>query len=227
MDAWGVEPWPSGRKMPDTVVYLGPSLSRSEASSILQADYLPPICRGDLANLPPQIRTVGIIDGEFCQQLAVSSKEIVALLDRGVRVFGAASMGALRAAETYTLGTVGIGEIFIMFRDGVLDADDEVAVVYDPQSYRQLSDPLVNIRHALTMALECNVIDEAEMNRLIIKMKSCYFPDRSYAALRRLCPPLADFFRRSVIPDLKGDDARRLLHAIKGLHETGYSLDPS
>ena len=205
--------------MRDTVVYLGPSLSRSEASSILQADYLPPICRGDLAKLPEETRTVGIIDGEFWQSLAVSSKEIVALLDRGIKVFGAASMGALRAAETYRLGTVGVGEIFGMFRDGVLDADDEVALVYDPQSYRQLSDPLVNIRHVLKIALVSKVIDEAEMDRLILQMKSYYFPDRSHAVLQSLCPPLVDFFRGSVLPDLKRDDARQLLFAIKNMQD--------
>jgi TfuA protein len=205
--------------MRDTVVYLGPSLSRSDASSILEADYLPPICRGDLAKLPEEVRTVGIIDGEFCQQLSVSSKEIVALLDRGVRIFGAASMGALRAAETYRFGTIGVGDIFVMFRDGVLDADDEVAVVYDPESYRQLSDPLVNIRHALKIALENNVIDEAEASRLALIMKSQYFPDRSHLALQRLSPALANFFHGAVMPDLKRDDACQLLYAIKSMDQ--------
>src|ERR1700748_2374474 len=120
--------------MCDTVVYLGPTLNRSEALSILEADYLPPICRGDLGKLPEKTRTVGIIDGEFFQNLSVSTKEIVAVLDRGIQVFGAASMGALRAAETYMFGTIGVGEIFRMFRDRVLDADDEVAVTYEPGS---------------------------------------------------------------------------------------------
>jgi TfuA protein len=200
--------------MRDTVVYLGPSLSRLEASSILQADYLPPICRGDLAKLPKGTKTVGIIDGEFYQNLAVSSKEILTVLDRGIKVFGAASMGALRAAETYMFGTVGVGEIFVMFRDGTLDGDDEVALVYDPQSYRQLSEPLVNIRRALKMALAEGAINEEEMNRLLSQMKSCYFPDRSFTALQSLCPALVDFFRDSALPDLKRDDARRMLIAI-------------
>lgn len=203
--------------MLDTVVYLGPTLGRTDARSILEADYLPPICRGDLAKLPEGTKVVGIIDGEFCQSLAVSSKEILALLDRGIRIFGAASMGALRAAETHVFGTIGVGEIFGMFRDGVLDADDEVAVVYDPLSYRQLSEPLVNIRYALRMALAAQVIDEGEMDRLVRLMKSYYFPDRSYAALQSLCPPLVDFFRGSVIPDLKRNDARQLLLTIKDL----------
>ena len=203
--------------MHDTVVYLGPSLNRLEASSILQADYRPPICRGDLAKIPEETKIVGIVDGEFYQNLAVSTKEIVAILDRGIKVFGAASMGALRAAETWRFGTVGIGEIFAMFRDGVLDGDDEVALVYDPRSYRQLSEPLVNIRCALKLALTAGVIDEGEMDRLLLQMKSCYFPERSYPALESLCPTLVDYFRGAAPPDLKRDDARQMLIAINSM----------
>ena len=203
--------------MCDTVVYLGPSLSRSEAMSILDADYLPPICRGDLEKLPEKTRIVGIIDGEFFQNLSVSTKEIVAVLDRGIHIFGAASMGALRAAETYKYGTIGVGEIFRMFRDGILDGDDEVAVIYEPGSYRQLSDSLVNIRHVLEIALAKRAIDELEKARLLQQMKSLYFPDRSYRALERLSRSVADCFRGSAMPDLKSEDARQLLLTIRSM----------
>ncbi len=129
-------------------------------------------------------------------------------------------MGALRAAETYMYGTIGVGEIFRMFRDGVLEGDDEVAVVYDPCSYRQLSEPLVNIRHALQIALAERAIDEGEKNHLLQQMKSSYFPDRSYKALHSLSPSFAEFFRGSVMPDVKRADARQLLFAIRNVQPT-------
>jgi hypothetical protein len=217
MGVWDVEPWLFGKKMRDTVIYLGPSMGRAEATSILQAEYLPPICRGDLAKLPEKVRTVGIIDGEFFQSLAVSPKEIVALLEKGIKVFGAASIGALRAVETQKLGTIGVGEIFCMFRDGILDGDDEVALVYDSQSYRHLSEPLVNIRRALEIAFAEKVIDEVEMERLVAQVKSRYFPDRSHKYVQSLCPPLASFFEGKTLPDVKYDDARLLLLAIKDM----------
>src|SRR3984885_9878478 len=195
MGVWAVEPWLFGKKMLDTVIYLGPSMSRSEANSILHAEYLPPICRGDLAKLPEEVRTVGIIDGEFFQSLAVSPKEIVALLEKGIKVFGAASIGALRAVETHKFGTIGVGEIFCMFRDGILDGDDEVALVYDSQSYRHLSEPLVNIRRALEIALAEKVIDEMEMERLVAQTKFRYFPVRWHKDVQNRWPPLAKFLR--------------------------------
>jgi len=206
--------------MLDTVVYLGPTLSREAAERVLTAEYLPPICRGDLARVPDEVRFVGIVDGEFYQRLAVSPKELLPLLKRGVNVFGASSMGALRAAETYTLGTIGIGKIFAMFRDGILDGDDEVALVYEPETYRKLSEPLVNLRCALDMAVGAKIIDEEERDRLVLQMKSYYFPDRSHKALQRLCPALASYFRNSVLPDVKRDDALELLNAMKSARVT-------
>jgi hypothetical protein len=201
--------------MPETVIYLGPSLSRAEALSILQAEYRPPICRGDLGKLPRDVKTVGIIDGEFFQNLAVSPKEILPLLERGVRVLGASSMGALRAAEMHTLGMMGVGEVFAMFRDGVLDADDEVALIYDPATYRALSEPLVNIRRALQMARAAGAIEREEMERLLDVARDLYFPDRSYRALTSLSGGFAAFVRGASLPDLKRDDARALLHAVR------------
>jgi hypothetical protein len=211
--------------MRDVTVYLGPSLDRAEAQSILDANYLPPICRGDLAKLPEETRIVGIVDGEFFQNLAVSPKEVVALLDRGIEVFGAASMGALRAAETCRFGTVGVGEVFRVYRDGVLDGDDEVALAYDRESYAHFSEPLVNMRQALKTALEASVIDETEMHYLVQQMKAYYFPDRSYRALQKLCPRLGDFFRRCPPPDVKRDDARELLFAIREFLESGSRVE--
>lgn len=199
----------------DTAIYLGPTLSREAAESVLPAEYLPPIRRGDLALLPENVRFVGIVDGEFYQSLAVSPKELIPLLRRGVNIFGASSMGALRAAETYNLGTIGIGKVFAMYRDGVLDGDDEVALLYEPETYRKLSEPLVNLRFVLAIAAEAKIISERERDRLILKMKSLYFPERSHNALQRLCPPLANYFQDTVLPDVKRDDALQLLTAVR------------
>jgi len=200
--------------MRDTVVFLGPSLARKDAERILDADYLPPICRGDLAKLPEHVRFVGIVDGEFYQSLSVSPKEVLKLLRRGVTVFGSSSMGALRAAETWKLGTIGVGRIFEMYRDGILDADDEVALIYERDTYRKLSEPLVNLRAALDMAFAAGIIDKHEKYDLLLTLKSRYFPERSHQALQAMSPRLRDYFKTTPLPDLKRDDALQLLHAI-------------
>ena len=90
------------------VVFLGPSLNQQEARPLLDAEYRPPVKRGDLEDLAG-FDTVVIIDGQFGQSLSVTPKEILALIDSGVSVVGASSMGALRAAELDSFGMKGVG----------------------------------------------------------------------------------------------------------------------
>jgi hypothetical protein len=136
-----------------TFVYLGPSLPLAKAREILpKATYRPPARQGDitsdLVNYNPT-RLI-LIDGEFRNNLSVWHKELVyALQYPNVKgVYGASSMGALRAAELDYLGMVGIGEIYGWYRDGVTEDDAEVAVSYGEHrgKYHLRSVPLVDIR---------------------------------------------------------------------------------
>ena len=115
------------------IVFLGPSLERAAAEKILSAEYRPPAKRGDLLAAAGDGATIiGLIDGVFHQESAVAHREILAAIKQGVTVIGASSMGALRAAEMDTLGMVGIGEMYRMYKSGELESDDEVALVFDP-----------------------------------------------------------------------------------------------
>jgi TfuA protein len=211
-----------GGHMSSVAVYLGPTLDLVTARSLLDATYLPPIKRGDLQELPSTIKTVGIIDGVFHQSLAVSPKEVMALLDRGMQVYGAASIGALRAAEMHMYGMNGVGAIFEMYRDREIDADDEVAVAYDPSTDRALSEPLVNMRLALRIAVKEGVISADEAGNIICELKQIYFPLRSYQVVKTMCPALTPFLNaRAGCLDQKRDDAVLLLRTIAGPELTG------
>src|SRR5205814_1005092 len=113
------------------------------------ATYLPPVACGDVAALLPRApAAIGIVDGFFDERPAVFHKEILHALARGVRVFGASSMGALRAAELHGFGMQGVGRIFEAFRSGELEDDDEVAVVHGDAgiAFAPTSDAMVNLR---------------------------------------------------------------------------------
>ena len=104
----------------DIVVFLGPSLSIDQARRTLPALYLGPARCGDVLRarrLSP--RAIAIVDGVFASTPAIWHKEILLALEDGIAVFGASSMGALRAAELVPFGMVGIGRIFEAYRDGV------------------------------------------------------------------------------------------------------------
>jgi len=170
--------------MQKIIVFLGPSLDLTAAEKILSAEYRPPAKRGDLlAAVHDGATIIGLIDGVFHQESAVAHREILTAIKKGVRVVGASSMGALRAAEMDTLGMVGIGEIYWMYKSGELESDDEVALVFDPSSGLALSEPLINIRFTLKRAREEGIIDAAEHDALLASARSVFYPQRTYRTI--------------------------------------------
>ena len=170
--------------MQKIIVFLGPSLDLTAAEKILSAEYRPPAKRGDLlAAVHDGATIIGLIDGVFHQESAVAHREILTAIKKGVRVVGASSMGALRAAEMDTLGMVGIGEIYWMYKSGELESDDEVALVFDPSSGLALAEPLTNIRFTLKRAREEGIIDAAEHDALLASARSVFYPQRTYRTI--------------------------------------------
>jgi hypothetical protein len=176
-------------------IFIGPTISVREAREFLGAAFLPPARQGDImrvvSTLKPQ--AIGLIDGYFQSVPSVWHKEILWAIHRGVHVFGAASMGALRAAELTTFGMRGIGRIYEGYRDGLLSGcggapfedDDEVAVVHGPADagYIALADAMVNIRCTLANACAAGIVDEKERDHLVSIAKSIFFPERSYTLM--------------------------------------------
>jgi TfuA protein len=170
--------------MQQIIVFLGPSLDLDAAGRILHAGYRPPAKRGDLLRaVEDGAAIIGLIDGVFHQESAVAHREILAAVKKGVKVVGASSMGALRAAEMDTLGMVGIGEIYRMYKSGELVSDDEVALVFDPVSGYSLSEPLINIRFTLRKAVDESVVTAAEHETLLAAARSVFYPQRTYARI--------------------------------------------
>jgi hypothetical protein len=170
--------------MQKIIVFLGPSLEQTAAEKLLPAEYHPPAKRGDLlAAVHDGATIIGLIDGVFHQESAVAHREILTAIKKGVRVVGASSMGALRAAEMDTLGMVGIGEIYQMYKSGELESDDEVALVFDPSSGIALSEPLINIRFTLKRAMKEDIIDTVAHDALLTAACSVFYPKRTYRTI--------------------------------------------
>jgi hypothetical protein len=166
------------------VVFLGPSLEKETAETVLDAIFRPPIRRGDLPALVDEGATViGIIDGVFDQALSVSVFEIRAALKRGVIIWGAASMGALRAVECGIFGMKGVGWVFEQFALGQLMADDEVALLFEPLTGRPISIPLVNLRWAACICAENRVLTRTEACQLVALAQAVPFRRRTEESL--------------------------------------------
>jgi len=212
------------------VIFLGPSLSRDKARKILDADYRLPAKKGDLLKLIlKEVNIVGLVDGYFLQDYPPTPIEVYNLVrKRDVKVLGSSSLGALRAVELGKYGMIGIGKIFRLFRDGILDSDDEVAVTFtDYMNYK--SEALIDIRYNLFLAQKYKIIDNITRRSILKISKQTYFPYRTYEDILDKCklkyPEIhsqLESFRNYVLNNkksLKEMDAVRLLKHIKSIHK--------
>lgn len=172
--------------MSPPVVFLGPSLPRERARHWLRADYREPARCGDVLRAVNEgARTIGLIDGYFHDVPSVWHKEVLWALSRGVRVLGAASMGALRAAELDVFGMEGVGRIYRDYRTARLTDDDEVAIRHGPAElgFPHLSEALVNIRATLARAVRQGVVEAEAAALLVATAKATFYPKRSWPCL--------------------------------------------
>lgn len=169
------------------VIFAGPSLppaARRDCGS--EIDWRPPVRQGELYRAAlDRPAAIGLIDGYFEVTPTVWHKEILWAMGQGVHVYGAASIGALRAAELDTYGMKGIGRIYEDFRDGVLEDDDEVAVLHGPEElgYPALTEAMVNIRATLNAALRAKILSTALATQLTVIGKSLFYKERTYQAV--------------------------------------------
>jgi TfuA protein len=166
-------------------IFIGPSLSHVEAKKLLTRETLifPPIKRGDLDNLPTGCSVVGIVDGVFHGELAISPREILLALRRGVVILGSSSMGALRAAELDQFGMIGIGEVYRMYSEQEVTSDGEVAMLFDPETYVNITQPLVNIRYGIRVALENHVLSHSDAQLLLSRAIKIHYTELDYENL--------------------------------------------
>lgn len=160
------------------VVFIGPSLPVGYVAGP-SVELRPPAVRGQLLEAAlAGTSVIGLVDGEFYQSSAVTPAEVRQAAATGVTLLGAASMGALRASEQ-PQRMRGIGEIYRRFAVGELTADDEVAALYEPTTYRVLAYPLVTLRDALRVACEEQALSLQQAEQVLARVRLRPFHDRS------------------------------------------------
>lgn len=215
----------------DAILFIGPSLPECESGERPDFQRWPPAAQGDVYRATlEKPRAVGIVDGYFHGVPAVWHKEILWAMTKGIHVFGAASMGALRAAELHPFGMRGVGRIFEAYRDGTLTDDDEVALTHGPEDlgYPCLSEPMVNIRATLDRAMWQAIITDKTQIELLALAKAQYYQSRTWetvlgAAESKAEQPEDIAALRAWLPagsiDQKRQDARELIDVMVRLLE--------
>ena len=141
-------------------------------------------------------------------------------LDVGIKVVGGASMGALRSAELEDMGMIGVGRVFQAYKNGLVESDDDVAVVFEPSSYEQLSEALVSMKYNFDK-LQKGHISHEDKKTFNTTAKAIYYPKRNYNLVfrnshleDRKINSLKKFLAREG-RDIKKQDAMEVLNYIK------------
>jgi ribosomal protein S12 methylthiotransferase accessory factor len=170
-----------------TKVYAGLSAASSDVKTILSAAIVaPPVQRGDIyTDIKQGVNRILILDGRFHQSLSVSPSELMDALRRGIRVYGASSMGALRAVELEAYGMVGCGEIFEHIRDQDAFRDDYLGQVFSEE------DPGLQARSVTYVEFYLNLVElrarrqigQATFDRLCSFYRDLHYSERDLATL--------------------------------------------
>lgn len=169
-----------------SVIFVGPSLHGVNKSELPVDSVRGPAKAGDLAGaVIDGFQCIGLVDGLFGEVAAVWHKEILFALERGARVLGSSSMGALRAAECAAFGMEPVGNIARDYCTGVQNDDAWVALRHAPEEfdYAPFTLPMVDVECTLNRLRKLALIDETEHDALQCAAVVTHFAERDLHAI--------------------------------------------
>ena len=207
------------------VLFAGPSLygTKLDLGDIVLR---PPACRGDILDATLDgANAIGLIDGNFEAAASVWHKEILYALSQGVAVFGASSMGALRAADCRHFGMRAIGEIANAYADGRLDDDAAVALQHGPPEfdYVPFTVPLVDAFATLDALRESGRLSLREASEIERQAEALHFKDRTIEAMCGRRTDMTALLNRHFFSQKTAD----ALELVKALRQAPDERDPT
>lgn len=194
-------------------IFLGPTRPSNIPAD---ADLRPPAQQGDIAAAATEgPDTLILIDGLFHQSLSPWHKEILYAIERGCRVIGAGSLGALRAVECARYGAEPVGIIAGWYADEICTDDADVALAHGhaEDGYRAISIPIVNIRATAECLVADGLLAAAELPSLLAAARSIYYVERSWPRLRRDLGSVADLLKANYRDQKALDAEEAIRHA--------------
>jgi len=209
----------------ESCVFVGPTRVRKALYPGI--DFYPPAALGSVFRAAEAgYRRIGIIDGFFGNTPSVWHKEVLYVISKGIEVAGAASTGALRAAELAPYGMRGIGKIYRLYRTAAIADDDEVCVTHAiaELDFMPLSEPMISIRYTLRDLRHAGVVTRDEEAAIAAELKTAHFAERTLERIRsafarhlpeaRAVVGFEGFMKAR--RDAKGEDGEYLLRWLSG-----------
>ena len=192
-------------------LFAGPTLSWGDGSTLPvppEIQVLPPAQRGDVTTLVTNHApaTLVLVDGKFHYCPAVGHVELRKAIEKGWKVWGLGSMGAIRAYEMRNLGMRGFGQVYARFLEEEDFQDDEVTLLHEPDApYRPLSEPLIHCRMALQALQTKGLLSSEQQETITDHLKSRWYGERTL-------PLLAEQVRHYLAPSQEGLLQETLTH---------------
>lgn len=168
-------------------IYSGLSLDEATAKRFLpNATFSRPIRRGDLrGDIRSKYHIICIIDGSFHHFPAVNCGEIMDAMRAGVRIYGASSMGALRASELDGEGMIGHGKIYAYIKNSTFFRDDYLGQTFEESAgkTRPSSLPYIDLYFALKRKLERAQMNKTDMDIILRVYGDLHYSDRNPTSL--------------------------------------------
>lgn len=209
------------------VLFAGPSLwgATYDRHGI---DVRPPARQGDIHRaVMDGAVAIGLVDGVFGFVPSVWHKEILFALKSGVRVLGAASLGALRAAECAPFGMEVVGDIARSYHEGIRLEDADVCLVHAPAEleFMPLTEPLVDVEATVDAMRAAHLASANEAEALLVAARAIYFADRTVEAItvKAGLPELASRYREARI----GAKTADALLLVERLHAAPAGRQPA
>lgn len=186
------------------IVFAGPSLSIDQTNPLFE--FRPPIRAGDLDALIGCGHPVLITDGLFGSAMSVTVVECLDFLQAGGMLLGCSSMGALRAADCYYNGMVGVGQVFQGYLLGYYRSDADVAVRYHVGSYDEITLSYVHVDRIICHLTQSGHINGVEARKALAQVRSISwyerYRDRVIDAVCTITPKIEN----TLLVDLFNDD---------------------
>jgi len=212
-----------------TLVFAGGSLSPADVDGDEDIVWVGPAEQGDMiAAVLDGFDNILIIDGYFYTKFPCTTLEVMAAMERGVNVCGAASIGALRAAELERFGMAGTGYVFEYLKRRELKPYHVVAQTYG-EGDRSLTTPLIQVVYFLDCAQRDGILGEADRHRLEAMAEGIHFTYLSFDALFSAAAGCGDLDKGMLNGlreyyatgpgrfDVKRQDAKELLRSFRRL----------
>lgn len=169
------------------VAFVGPSLPEEMRFDFQRQgiDLRAPAARGEISAAAADGNAViALIDGVMIGDYGPSVEEVYEALEKNTVVFGAASIGALRATELCAHGMIGIGWVYKQFVSGALHRDpDLLSLLYGDRSGLPLTIPQINVIYGLRLLVRHGRLSISVAERVEAQLRDMSYLERSPAAV--------------------------------------------